>query len=339
MIKVFISYKSEQKKIATDIHNYLKRKGMDSFLADRSVEMRGNSDYQAFLVRKIDEADAFLFLHCDEANKNPKHVHQELVLAFDKDPSRIIAVRLDESEIGDEFRYILAGHDCIPFSTSPLCSSFSLKKIEKAIRRTAESQDLTSPNEEQTDKQEEDEKNTVLFEYRPDVGIMVNPADSVRNVSFRTDTFINMMGGIYEKITSTDGEEVAQNIFFQNGFECGKNFATQMNSKLGSGSSVAEMKEKVQKWCEFDSQVGWGKFEANLDIDVQRETIGGNLTITEAFIIDTEKERKVCAFIRGYCTAVLNTLLGHLDVELICKECRLKNKLRNQCVFEVKLKK
>ena len=338
MVKVFISYKSEKTKVATNIHNYLKRKGMDSFLADRSVEIRGNPDYQALLVRKIDECDVFLFLHCDEANKNPKHVHQELALAFDQNPGKIIAVKLDDTKIADVFRYILAGHDYISFSSSPLCSSYSLKRMERAIKRTVESQSPSAQNGKTADDTEEDEKNIVLFEYHPDLGIMVNPADNVRNVSFRTDTFINMMGGIYKEISSVEDENAAQEIFFQNGWDCGKKFATHIGQTLGSSSTIAEMKEKIQKWCEFDSQVGWGKFEANLDIDADRQTLGGTLTITEAFIVDTENDHKICAFIRGYCTAVLHTLLGHINVELVCKECRLKNKLSRKCVFDIKLK-
>ena len=73
-------------------------------------------------------------------------------------------------------------------------------------------------------------------------------------------------------------------------------------------------------------------------IDEENDTFEGTLTITEAFIVDTKHPRKVCAFIRGYCTGVLNTLLNNSEVELTCRSCPLEKKFNCKCVFDVKMK-
>lgn len=159
------------------------------------------------------------------------------------------------------------------------------------------------------------------------------------NVSFRTDTFTNMMGGIFAEVAAITSEEKAQEIFFNTGYESGANFAERMSSEWGDSNDFDEIKKAIKEWCAFDSAVGWGKFEADITFDEDNELILGTLTIIKAFIVDTRHKRKICSFIRGYCTGVLNTLLGGLGVDLVCSSCPLEGKFsRNKCVFDIKMK-
>ena len=193
--------------------------------------------------------------------------------------------------------------------------------------------------EEPQDNTDTQQKNTkTVFEYVPDRGIMINPEDHQRNVSFRTDTLINMMSGIYEKISEIADEEVAEQIFFNSGYISGKNFGERIDNQWNTGYSIEEIIKKLNKWCVFDSAVGWGKFTADIDFDEAEECLTGTLSINEAFIVDKSKKRRICGFIRGYCSGVMETLIGSVDVELTCKECPLKNKFKCHCVFDIKAK-
>ena len=74
------------------------------------------------------------------------------------------------------------------------------------------------------------------------------------------------------------------------------------------------------------------------ELDEENGTLGGTLSINECFFVDKKKNRKVCSYIKGYCTGVIETLLGDIDVELTCVTCPMKNKFKSECVFEIALK-
>ena len=66
--------------------------------------------------------------------------------------------------------------------------------------------------------------------------------------------------------------------------------------------------------------------------------LGGNICINEAFIVDNKKKRKICMFIKGYCTGVSEVLLNSSEVDLVCTQCPLNSKFKTQCVMEIKTK-
>lgn len=327
MKDVFISYVTPDREIAETVMNYLEDNGHSCFFAPR--DMPGGKLYSRELVQAMKNCTLQLFLHSEHANEREKNVLAELDIAWRNDIPCLF-VKLDDSEPNDDISYYITSRHTI--SCYPDEFSTYLPLIEDSVKNLL-------PEEEQIEeKSDDDVVPTTVFRYDPNNGRMINPADGERNVSFRTDTFINMMGGIYEKVAAISGEASAQEIFFHSGYEGGKNFANRINSKWGDGFSVEEIKKKIKKWCAFDSAVGWGKFEADIQFDEENDVFEGTLTITEAFIVDTQHKRKVCAFIRGYCTGVLNTLLGDLEVELVCRSCPLEKKLSRKCVFDVKMK-
>ena len=95
--------------------------------------------------------------------------------------------------------------------------------------------------------------------------------------------------------------------------------------------------EKLRKWCQFDSDVGWGKFDISIDVNEETGDFRGELTISECFIVDIKDKRPICEFVKGYCDGVIETLLG-VKVELICRTCPLKNRFKNACVFDILIK-
>ena len=157
----------------------------------------------------------------------------------------------------------------------------------------------------------------------------------MRNISFRQDTFTNMMSGIFDEITKSVDLERSQKVFFDCGYEGGSNFGTRLNQMMEN--SHYTIQEKLKKWCEFDSCVGWGRFQIDIDLDEDNGTLSGTLSINECFMVDKKHKHKICSFIIGYCTGVIEALLGDIEIVLSCKTCPLKNKFKSECVFEIAL--
>ena len=172
------------------------------------------------------------------------------------------------------------------------------------------------------------------FDYDPDSGIMTNPEDDDRNISFRNETLINMLGEIFNRISTNNDNAIE--IFFESGLVSGKNFGTDMKNHLApKGSSNAIVIERLERWCEFDSAVGWGKFDINISYNANK--ILGTLTIKNAFLVDRRNERKICSFLRGYCSGVMNVLAEFRPVSLTCNSCPLNNHIDNTCDFNFEI--
>ncbi len=327
MKDVFISYNSPKQEVAEAIVKYLESNGVSCFIDFR--DMPGGESYGGALVRAVKDCNMQLFIFSEAANENTKNILAELEIAHKKEMPRL-TISLDDCEPVDDIDFYISSRHNVKCYPDPIDTYLPL--ILSNIKN------LLPEKPPVLEEKEEEVVPTTVFRYDPKNGRMINPADGERNVSFRTDTFINMMGGIYEKVAAISNDVIAQDIFFDSGYAGGKNFANRINSKWGDGFSIEEMQKKIRQWCAFDSAVGWGKFEADINFDEENDTIYGTLAITEAFIVDTENKRKVCAFIRGYCTGILNTLLGDLEVELTCRSCPLEKKLSRQCIFDVKMK-
>ncbi len=319
---VFISYVTPNLEFAENLLEFLKNKKFNCFFAPRN--MIGGQEFAGELIRAVKNSRSLLFIHSKYANMHDINVLAEIRAARDnKIP--IILVKLDGTELNDEFTYHLSGLHAISYS--PNNFEQCAREVELALNHLPKG------------CIKEEVKPVTEFLYVPEYGMMINPADNERNVSFRTKTFINMMAGIYERVENLSGKEAAQKIFFQSGYDSGKNFADRINAQWGHSFSVNEMLEKIRKWCEFDSAVGWGKFEADIQFDEKGEIPGGTMTITAPFIVDKQCKCKVCAFIHGYCTGVLDTILDEMDIELECCSCPLVVKSRvPKCTFKVKMK-
>ncbi|MBP3381575.1 MAG: toll/interleukin-1 receptor domain-containing protein [Clostridia bacterium] len=319
MKDVFVSFHTPDQAAAESIVKSLESNGLACFFAPR--DMPGGSPFSEELVKELEACKVFLLVFSKETN-NSKWVPLELQMAFDGAPN-CLPVFIEECEPQKAFKLLLSPLHHINAFPESIETYFA--DITAAVKRLLPKEDeMVIP--------------TTVFQYFPETGIMKNPADNFRNVSFRTDTFTNMMGGIFAEVAAITSEEKAQEIFFNTGYESGANFAERMSSAWGDSNDFDEIEKIIKEWCAFDSAVGWGKFEADIKFDEENETIVGTLTIIKAFIVDTRHKRKICSFIRGYCTGVLNTLLGGLGVELVCSSCPLEKKLSRKCVFDITMK-
>jgi predicted hydrocarbon binding protein len=329
---VFVSYTHDDKRVADALVKHLETRGIPCFIAPRDIDP--GKPYASNLMRAIDDCTLVLLIASNAINDSD-HVLNEVDAIVNKKKD-ILPIFIEDFEMNADYRYYLGRKQwVIAYPDAP--QAYFDKIVDSVLPFIPQDELPTAPAP--TPKAAEPDKNSsTVFEYIPSRGIMINPEDHQRNVSFRTDSLINMLGGIYEKVAEIADEKQAEEIFYNSGFTSGKNFAERINNQWDTGYTVEDMRQKLQKWCQFDSAVGWGHFSSEIEVDEEQDKLTGTIRINEPFIVDNTKKRKICGFIRGYCEGVVETLLNSIDVELTCKECPLQSKFRCACVFNISSK-
>ncbi len=330
MKDVFISYTTPDLAKAEDLVAYLENHGINCFIAPRDVTI--GKPYASCLMQAMDEASVIVLI-CSEAINDSVHVLNEVETIVKKRKS-IIPFVIENFTMSDELCYYLSRTQHIvayPDAPSAYYGRL-LTAITPYLPEREEPKPAPKPAEPTV------QNTTTVFEYHPDRGIMINPEDHQRNVSFRTDTFISMFGGIFDHVVELSGLEQAKAIFHDTGYTSGRNFAQRLNSSWEfAENGTASIEGKLRKWCDFDSNVGWGKFDIDVTVDAETGDFEGILTINECFIVDRKSRKQICEFIRGYCEGVIETLLC-VDVVLECIECPMKNRFKPVCKFRILLR-
>lgn len=171
-----------------------------------------------------------------------------------------------------------------------------------------------------------------IFRLEVNTGALINPNDESRNVSFKVETFQRLLEGLESSLVGTEsvqrGNEGSStfSIGLDNaGVKCGEAFGAKMNAKwnemdfFGNRLTVIGIEQKLQKWCEFDSDVGFGRFEVvpgTLFYDpVFRECV---IRLHESFLSpanDTfntdgiDPDHRFQSFLRGYVQGVMSEIL------------------------------
>ncbi|MCI7322306.1 MAG: toll/interleukin-1 receptor domain-containing protein [Lachnospiraceae bacterium] len=331
--EIFLSYSSKDKDYAERVINYIEDNGYDCFIASRDIS--GGNHYAKNIVNVISACKLVILIASSNSNES-EHVLNEIDICVEK-KKKIIPLFIEDFDICDEFRYYLGRsqrvvvHDGDMEEVLPRLLDSVKQEYPKKV-----SQNQVGEVEEPAENKETNKISKTVFEYDHNRGIMINPEDRMRNISFRQDTLLNLMGGIYESIKDATDEENANAVYYQCGYEGGSNFGARLNSKLSQENLSLE--EKLSKWCEFDSTVGWGKFKSNIVVNEDKGTLEGTISINECFMVDKKKNRRICSYIKGYCTGVIGSLLGDIEVELTCQTCPIKNKFKSECVFGIALK-
>lgn len=329
--QVFVSYASPDRDTAYSVVDFLEKNNISCFIAPRDVDP--GKAFASNLMAAIEQCQAIVLIASDSMN-NSEHVLNEVDVVVAK-KKRLIPFFIEDFEMNDDFRYYLGRtHRIIayPDQTSSYFSKLYETLLDLIPKKTKPKEEPSVPKKDSSVSL----NTTTVFEYIPDRGIMVNPEDHQRNVSFRTDTFISMFSGIFDSVEELAGADKAKKIFYETGYVCGQNFARRLNSQWEFAEKSSSFESKLKKWCEFDSNVGWGKFSVTIDIDEESEHLEGKLKISECFIVDRMKGKEICNFVRGYCDGVIETLLS-VRVNLECVTCPLKNKFKTECVFKITL--
>lgn len=329
--EIFVSYTTPDARIANDVVSFFEEQGISCFIAPRDVNP--GKPYAANLMHAIESCRAVVLIASDAVNAS-EHVLNEIEAIIHK-KKPLIPFFIEDFEMSDEFCYYLSRTQRIVAYPDPVPSYYG--KLLTAVTPHLPKKQESSAQVDTATMPAQATNTTTVFEYIASRGIMINPEDHQRNVSFRTDTFIGLLSGIFDNVVSLAGLEKACSIFHETGYNSGRNFAQRLNSswEFSDGGSVS-IASKLRKWCEFDSNVGWGRFDVNVTVDEETGDFDGTLTINECFIVDRKERKQICEFIRGYCEGVIETLLC-VNVHLECIECPMKNRFKSVCKFRIEL--
>lgn len=327
---VFVSYTTADKEIAYQIVEFLEKNNIQCFVAPRDIDP--GTPYASNLTRAISETNASILVASKAINAS-NHVLNELDIMVAQN-KMILPYFIEDFEMNDDYRYYLGRTQRIIAYPNAVESYYP--KIIDAIAPILPKNIKIEQKPAEQKSENPLERMQKVFDYIPDRGIMINPEDHQRNVSFRTDTFINMFGGIYEEVVKLSSKEQVDKIFHDSGYTSGQSFAQRLNANWDQAQNVVLYEEKLRKWCAFDSEVGWGKFDIDVDINEETGDFKGQLTISESFIVDNKNKREICQFMKGYCEGVIETLL-EVKVKLNCLVCPLKNRFKTTCVFEIEI--
>jgi predicted hydrocarbon binding protein len=215
-----------------------------------------------------------------------------------------------------------------------LLANFGIINLEKAISTSFEKKEIKQT--EESGKQNDNYAKIMLIKER---GIIINEADGSRNISFKVDTINSMLESMYNFMVEKTDINEAKKALYNIGYEGGKKFGEAMNKKWELENMSYE--EKITKWCEFDSVVGWGKFINNLKINTDEGIIEGKLSIYENFLCSNRRKKdiRLCDFLIGYSKAVLEELLDGLPIDVICdcELCPQDNPFKKECSFKLNL--
>lgn len=318
--EIFVSYTQADKQVAYDIVDYLEQQGKTCFVAPRDITP--GMSYANCLVEAMHNCETAILVFSEVTNQS-EHVLNEVEILFDK-RKKIIPFLLEDVTFNDDMKYYLSRKQHVIAYDGEYQESFP---------EILDAMGVIATNPWETDKGKIEKNKKTIFEFIPERGIMVNPADHQRNVSFRSDTLVELFSEIYRAVSEVTDEATAAKIFFQSGYNAGENFGTRLNEMWSEKDYEIEL--KLKKWCEFDSAVGWGKFDIEMKVDEEEGTLEGELTIAENFMANKKKKWQICEFIKGYCSAVIKSLCRDVDVKLECETCPMKNKFKNECKFRI----
>jgi predicted hydrocarbon binding protein len=161
------------------------------------------------------------------------------------------------------------------------------------------------------------------FDVDLDTGIMTNPSDQSRNVSFKAITFGLMLGNICtdllsrlplpndtgsEKGLRSDQPHVIGTALLKAGEDAGRRFGTALAGQLPQEMPLLE---KIALWCDFDTSVGWGRFESALTM-IDEHHVVGKIVLHNNFLVADKGplDFNLCELMTGYISGVLSAMLG-----------------------------
>lgn len=102
--RIFISYSSEDQKLAFNLCDFLESNGIDCWIAPRNIQ--AGEDYSAEIVAAIKQCQALLLIFSENANVS-RHVASEIDRAFNHSIP-IIPFKIGEFKLSNTFEYYLS---------------------------------------------------------------------------------------------------------------------------------------------------------------------------------------------------------------------------------------
>ncbi len=132
-----------------------------------------------------------------------------------------------------------------------------------------------------------------------------------------------------------------QDLLFSIGYKAGKAFATDVLIPHYSMQKDITIKEKIDIWCKYDSDVGWGKFTNNLTDYIQ----GGEIRVEENFLAYGFGNKicdNLCQWLEGYILGIIEVITGEFGQykikgePIVCKRvkkcCFVVNRIQERSI-------
>lgn len=167
--------------------------------------------------------------------------------------------------------------------------------------------------------------------------LMLGP---LRDVALRVRTLLILLETMSQRIQNYEA------VLRETGRKVGRDFARDFQAVLNSERKLRKkalsLSEKFERWLEYDSKAGMGKFEGELN----SATFEGEITVQNSFVTHQRQpssDQSLCSFMTGYIEGVLQGLSACQDISVSHsaeeQECGFFNKDPEQCVFIIKNKR
>jgi len=188
-------------------------------------------------------------------------------------------------------------------------------------------------------------------------GMLINATDSSRNISFKVETLVNMLSTIHQGIRAWclpnddtnigDISTLASKILFESGYRSGANFGWTMHEIFQKDHRELQLQDKIELWCEFDSDVGFGflslpddgiKEEKGEKNKISYTEISIRVKLSHNFLAYRREtsQTNLCSFMCGYIQGVLEKVTGQpLKVNHDADECEQFVADLDHCTYHI----
>jgi len=179
-----------------------------------------------------------------------------------------------------------------------------------------------------------------LFIINRTLGAMLNPGDFARNIALKDVTFIKILNGLYDafgnlfgnehpKVRDEKSSERVRDGLYNAGYNAGEAFGSSLVIMMRNNhkGKFLDDKAKLEIWCEFDEDAGFGVLKYKSDIAVMVRDKNGKLVakrdddgvpvvskegiqVSELFLDNkgATRGRDYRSFFVGYAEGVMNQL-------------------------------
>lgn len=163
----------------------------------------------------------------------------------------------------------------------------------------------------------------IKLRLRRNTGILYDKTTNITNVSLRQQTLSIILEGLDNRTKLYETGKIVGHSFYKD-FE---------NKLIGSSDKIYKLTEKLEKWKNYDSSSGMGKFEISYD----KGGFVDKINIINPFTGDcdgNQNDYNLCQFLHGYIEGFLSGLYGS-QVEVKCKH---RVRPEKQCEYTVNIK-
>ncbi len=181
-------------------------------------------------------------------------------------------------------------------------------------------------------------------------GILTNPADEARNVSFRVETFCGLLDDLHKELIDSASDRSEEDLVATPaaalrlaGREPGKKFGESLSAQLQGLDPAPDDETRIRRWCEFDSRVGFGRLRLDrIEKDPAGNAVSGAIVVTGNFLAAGRtldmNPFDLCPLLSGYIEGVLSKLLGSMPTDVVVSHpqdrCMRVDSDRSNCEFE-----